>query len=219
MSFNVPQPINQPLHAFRRAAGFTFVELMITLILGIILVAIAVPQFTIFIQTQKSVSVMNDLEDDLQFARSEGMKEGQFVSLCPSTNGTGCTAGTWDCGWIVYSNPGFSAAAPAFVAGTSILLRVRQGLSTTSNCAGSSAPIYSIVSTPVPTSSVVTYNRDGFAVNLLASSPSGLLFTLHTSPTVVLGATRCLWMDILGRQYIQIANQTAASGQVGNSCT
>ena len=199
-----------------RGGGFTSLELMITMVIAVILIAVAVPQYTQFVQTQKAVSVINNLEDDLQYARSEAMKEGQFVSMCVSSSGTGCTTETWDCGWITYSNPAF-LTTPAFATGVSTLLRVGRG-AVNSNCGGgSSAPSYTIATSPAST--IVTYNRDGFAMGLLTSAPSGQLFTLQSSPTEVTAATRCLWMDVLGRQYIQTAGQTAATGQTGNSCT
>lgn len=185
-------------------SGFTFVELMITLAIAIILVAIAVPQYTSFVKTQQSVSEINNLLDDMRYARTEALKEGQFVSLCVSSNGTGCTTGGWQAGWIIYANPGFTVAAPSFVAGTSILLRVQSGF-TDSNTIASN-----------PASTNITYNRDGFAVGV--SPTTGQLFTLHNTPAVT-AATRCLWVDVLGHQYIQTSGQAAVTGQGANLCS
>ena len=184
--------------------GFTFVELMVTLVIAILLTAIAVPQYTNFVKTQQSVAEINNLLNDMRYARSEALKEGQFVSLCVSSNGTGCTPGVWNTGWIIYANPGFTVAAPGFVTGTSVLLRVQTGFTNSDT----------ITSTPATTN--ITYNRDGFGVGL--SPTTGELFTLHNTPAVT-AATRCLWLDVLGHQYIQTAAQAAATGQGANLCS
>lgn len=208
MSFKVPRSISKHYRSFGRADGFTFVEVMVILVIGIILVKTAVPLYSSFILTQQSVSEANNLFNDLQYTRSEAVREGQFVSMCVSSNGTSCTGGTWDSGWIIYSNPSFTAAAPNYVSGTSILLRVYQG---------SANPLTSV--TTNPTRTVVTYNRNGFAVGLNATTaPVGLLFTISNTPTTLTAATRCLWLDVLGRQYIQKSGQTAATGQGTNIC-
>ena len=183
--------------------GFTFVELMVTLAIAITLLTIAIPQYTSFIKAQQSVSEINNLLNDMRYARSEALKEGQYVSLCVSSNGTGCTTGAWNTGWMIYANPGYTAAAPGFVTGTSVLLRIQPGFTVSDT----------IASSPAVTN--ITYNRDGFGVGL--SPTTGELFTLHNTPTVT-AATRCLWVDVLGHQYIQNAGQAAATGQGSNLC-
>lgn len=198
----VRRPLCRPVGPYCQG-GFTFVELMVTLVIAIILAAIAVPQYTSFVKTQQSVSEINNLLSDMRYARSEALKEGQFVSLCVSSNGTGCTTGGWNNGWIIYANPGFTAVAPGFVAGTSVLLRVQTGFTDNDT----------ITSSPATTN--ITYNRDGFGVGL--SPTVGELFTLHTTPSVTT-ATRCLWLDVLGHQVIQTAGQAAATGQGANLC-
>jgi type IV fimbrial biogenesis protein FimT len=176
---------------------------MITLVIAILLAAVALPEYTQFIQTQQSVSEINNLLDDFQFARSEALKEGQYVSICVSSTGTSCTVGAWNTGWMVYSNPGFTAAAPNYVAGTSTVLRVQKGLTTSDTLTAS------------PADTVVTYNRDGFAMGV--NTTTGQLFTLHNNP-VLNAASRCMWLDVLGHQVIEVYNQSNPTGQTGNPC-
>ena len=62
---------------------------------------------------------------DLRYARTEAINRGQLVSLCPSSDGSKCTAdGTaWDAGWLVYTYPAGAASANAAYAAGNILLR------------------------------------------------------------------------------------------------
>lgn len=196
MSFNAMN--SRPFHFLpeRWENGFTLVELMVTLAIGTILLMIAVPQFTSAIQTQQSNAETTNLMNDLQFARSEAIKEGQNVTICASSNGTSCSGTTWNSGWIIFSN--ISNASPAaFKAGTDVLLRVQTPFTTKDSLASS------------PATNSVTYNRDGFGTNF--SNATGQLFTLHNSPTNN-GATRCVWIDPIGRQQVIKYGATPAAG-------
>jgi type IV fimbrial biogenesis protein FimT len=81
------------------------IELVITLTIGAILVAIGVPSMSTFIQDQRLTSQANSLVLSLNFARSEAIKRdlAAGVQMCASSNGTTCTGGSghWEAGWIV----------------------------------------------------------------------------------------------------------------------
>jgi len=83
--------------------GITLVEtLVVVSILGI-LAAIAVPSFQSTIESNRRQAFANQLFEDLAFARSEAIKRGVRVVVCPSTDGTRCTAGIdWQVGWMVF---------------------------------------------------------------------------------------------------------------------
>jgi type IV fimbrial biogenesis protein FimT len=194
--------INLPDRA--NARGFTLIEVLITVAIASALMALGVPQFTQALKTQQSNSEMVNLQNDMLFARTEAVKEGQYVSICVANSTmSGCGTGTWNSGWIIYANPGGSATA-TYSSGTDVILRKQPAFTTTDTIATN------------PTTTLVTFNRDGFGMNLSAST--GLLFTLHNSPTVS-AATRCLWLNTLGNTVIQKAGTTAASGQGTNLCT
>jgi type IV fimbrial biogenesis protein FimT len=82
------------------SAGFTLVELMITLLVGAILLGIAVPSFRNFVQDSRLTTESNSLVYSLNLARSEAVKSDGSVEVCASTNGTSC-GGLWASGWIV----------------------------------------------------------------------------------------------------------------------
>lgn len=81
--------------------GFTLVELMVTVaVLGIVL-TIAVPNFRAFILGGRMTGYTNDLLSDLAYARSEAVKRAANVTVCASSDGTTCTGGDWQGGWVV----------------------------------------------------------------------------------------------------------------------
>ena len=87
----------------RRMAGFTVVELMITLVIGAILLAIAVPNFTSMVQASRAQSMADDFASALNFTRTESLKLGAPVTICASSNGSSCT-GAWNEGWIIFQD-------------------------------------------------------------------------------------------------------------------
>ncbi len=95
-----------PLSSFYRLlprAGFTLVEVMITMALVSIVLSLGVPQLHGLIQESRVVSGVNDWVRDANVARSEAVKRGGRVTLCTSSDGTTCgTTGDWASGWIAF---------------------------------------------------------------------------------------------------------------------
>lgn len=70
----------------RGTTGFTMIELMITVSILAILLALAVPDFQRFIQRARIDRESMDLQGFLMQARSESIKRGQNVWISSSTN-------------------------------------------------------------------------------------------------------------------------------------
>jgi type IV fimbrial biogenesis protein FimT len=85
--------------------GFTLIELMITLAVFAVLLAVMVPSYNDMTLGSKLRSQANDLVAGAVLARSEAIKRNQSVTLCASSDGATCT-GTWANGWIVTSSGG-----------------------------------------------------------------------------------------------------------------
>jgi type IV fimbrial biogenesis protein FimT len=110
-----PQPLPRCTgrQAVANSRGFTLVELMIALALAAILLASAAPNWGAFLATaeirDRSVALMRALG----VARSEAIKRGTRVDLCPSADRLRCAvSATWETGWLMFVNEG-NAAQPA----------------------------------------------------------------------------------------------------------
>jgi type IV fimbrial biogenesis protein FimT len=97
----------------QRPAGFTLVELLVTVVVFAILLGLAVPAFRSFMQNDQQWVQTNNLVLALNTARSEAIKQDITlgVSVCSSTDGATCTGTPWNQGWIVL--PGVNSFNPA----------------------------------------------------------------------------------------------------------
>lgn len=101
---------------WRRSAGLSLVELMVTIFVLAILMVIALPRFRDTMMRNSVANSINSLAADMQFARGQAASQHRFVSICRSTTGTSCAEATsspfdYDAGWIVYSYDVSSAGA------------------------------------------------------------------------------------------------------------
>ena len=77
-------------------AGFTLIELMVTIAIAAILLGIAIPSFTDTIASNRLTTSANELVTALNLARSESVKRGVRTTLCKSTDGSSCvTTDDW----------------------------------------------------------------------------------------------------------------------------
>ncbi|MHB8814987.1 MAG: GspH/FimT family pseudopilin [Steroidobacteraceae bacterium] len=163
-----------------RQEGFTLLELVITMSIVAILLAIAIPSYKYVTTANRMSGEINGALGDMQFARTEAIKEGQAVSVCVSTDGATCAiSDQWSSGWIVYSGSG---AQPA---NQSAVLRVQAAFPAGVN-ADSLLPA-------TGNTSAIQFNQEGFAVGL----PGSVVLQLH-DPTDNSTYTRCLQVTIVG---------------------
>jgi type IV fimbrial biogenesis protein FimT len=79
---------NRPFVRFEGEKGFTLVELIVTVVVAAILLTLAAPNLSSFIQRDRLGTQANDLLADLAFARSEAIKRGAAVIVCKTTDPT-----------------------------------------------------------------------------------------------------------------------------------
>lgn len=110
--------------------GFTLFELIITITIAAILMALALPAMRSFVLDQRLTTQANDFIADLNYARSEAVRRGTSVTICrqggtitsPSCN----SAAPWGGGRIVFVD-GVGNGNGTIDAGDTIL-RVRESL-------------------------------------------------------------------------------------------
>jgi type IV fimbrial biogenesis protein FimT len=139
------------------ARGMTIIELMLTLSVVGILMAIALPSFTSVIQNNRIRGQSSDLMANLAIARAEAAKRGIRVTICTSTtyNSTppSCTGGgatAWNLGYIIFSDVSGNGAFNAGAGDT--LIAVAEPLSggntlTSANFTGTGAATSGFVAT------------------------------------------------------------------------
>jgi type IV fimbrial biogenesis protein FimT len=89
----------------RQPAGLTLPELLITLAVVSTLTIAAADGLPRLIQSNRMVTEVNGFVTALQLARSQAVKHGQRVVLCPSADGEYCTdSSQWKQGWILFAS-------------------------------------------------------------------------------------------------------------------
>ena len=161
-------------------AGFTMLELLMTIAIAAILAMIGIPSFRYVTNSNRIAGEVNGLLGDLQFARAEAIKEGQNVTVCVSALGASCDGTTtWQSGWIVYSNStGTTIPLPASI------LRIQSTFTATDTFLASNGV------------SSITFNREGYAVGIA----NGTLVTLHDF-TATTAWTRCVSVNLNGMSF------------------
>ena len=87
-----------------RQRGLTLVELMVTLAVAIVLLAVGMPLFTGVAGSNRATTQANSLVAALKLARSEAVKRADVVTVCAG-DGSACGgAGDWANGWFVHSD-------------------------------------------------------------------------------------------------------------------
>ncbi len=82
-----------------RQLGFTTMELLTTVVLAGILMAMAVPSFNRMVAGNRLVDHTNDLVGALSFGRSEAIRRNRNMTLCRTATATSTTCATADANW------------------------------------------------------------------------------------------------------------------------
>ena len=156
--------------------GFTLVELMVTVAVAIIMLAVAVPGFNDITRSNKLTTHVNTFVLALRLARNEGIKSSG-ATLCASNNQTSCAGGDWTKGWILFSDFDLDGAVDA----GEPIIRVNEAMPTT-------------FTLPTVSATTVTYAGTGF----LNSAGASLTVTFCGGRTGT-GAGRTVTVSRTGR--------------------
>jgi len=126
-------------------SGFTLIELMIVVTIIVILMVIGIPSYQNMITSNNIAAESNALLGDLQYARSQAIKQGLPVRVCTAdTSGSApytCSGlSSWSGGWVTYTNN-----PPTNTVANSVL-RVQQPWTSTDTMTSTSAKVLSSVS-------------------------------------------------------------------------
>ena len=85
-----------------RQLGVTLLELLVAIAVAAILIGIAVPALTLFVQNSRENTEADSLITSLEYARSEAVKRDADVTVCASADGSTCSqSSNWATGWVV----------------------------------------------------------------------------------------------------------------------
>lgn len=105
--------------------GLTLVELIVTLAIAGILMALALPSFQGTLRSNRVAGSTNQFIASVVLARSEAIKNTRGAGLCASADGSTCQAGSnWTGGWLVWADVNGNGT---FQPGTDTVLRFLQG--------------------------------------------------------------------------------------------
>lgn len=169
--------------------GVTLVELLVVITIVGILMSIGVPSYR-YVTTANRVSAeINTLLGDMQYARSEAARQGRYMTVCVAqstspSNPSCATSGTdtWQNGWIIFGDINSDGTVDT----GDPVMRIQNAFTTSDTLVSS------------PATSLVTFNRDGFAH--LGNATTRL--TLHDSTDNHLYA-RCLDITQAGMMTTQ----------------
>lgn len=181
------------------AAGVTLVELMIVIVIGAILLALAVPDFTDLVRNQGVRSTTSDLVGEFAYARAEAIRYSRRVVVARAGTAACAPAGTeWQQGWCIYvddnGNGAFDAGEP--------VLRVNQG-----RPAGQQPRLCTLVA---DFATRVIFRPDGrVARNAVSVTPNDGFVITNSSGGAASTRTRLLLFGLTGRVTVVVQDFVA----------
>lgn len=193
-----------------KQAGFTLVELVITITIFTILLALAIPSFQGLIASTRVSTSTNDFLAALAQARSEAIRRGQRVTLCMSANGAQCTnAGSWEQGWIIFTD-GIPTGLPNAAAPNA---QVDNGETIISVAPAAATNI--LIQGQVAVSQYVSFASNGQSRTVAGIPQTGTIEVCTTSPSVA-DASRA--RDLLLNASGQVVMQSPTLNAIPVNC-
>ena len=155
----------------RTCAGFTALEMLITMLVLAVILVIAVPSFQQMIRNQGIKTASFDLFSALEYTRSEAIKRpGNIVTLCAGDSTA--NDGAWAKGWRLVISPCSSDPLRTWTTASSLIISDKAGGATS-----------------------ITFGKDGHVMSP-ATAPK-LQMDPAVSPAGV--SSRCVQISLAGR--------------------
>ncbi|WP_423357039.1 GspH/FimT family pseudopilin [Pseudomonas citronellolis] len=168
----------------QKMAGFTLVELMVTIAVLAILISIAAPSMGDFITRQRIASQTTDLLSTLATARAEATKRNANMVVIPASNGSN----GWTSGWC------FGPASIANCQDASVIQHydAMSGVEISSD--------YQL------SANKLTFRRDGSLLSGLSARP----FKINAPSSSSVTDARCIDINAVGRATVRaVARSTS----------
>ena len=128
-------------------AGFTLIELIISITILTILLMLTLPAFQTMLMNNRVLAATDSLANALNYARNAAVTQNIDVVVCPfSAPGSTTCGNSWQNGWMVVTQP---------VGSNPVLLEA--------NTTGANAPVLSTVPVSGVSASSVTFDARGIA--------------------------------------------------------
>lgn len=201
-------------------AGFTIIELMITLAVAAVLATIAAPNMRDFIRNGRLTSEANDLLRSLQQARAQAIKQQTNVAVCFTANPTAttptCSFGAGS-GWIVFqdSNANWDHDAAEPILSTHVF--------NSSVTTGITTAFSSVVTIVSDNGAIMSYAASGFGNPAGAQTPMRNVVICDSRGNQAVGAinstARAVLITSTGRARVTRVKSdiTAATTTIGTS--
>ena len=88
----------------KKEFGFTLIELMVTVVVAMILVAVGAPALNSLYEGSRSDSGIRKIQQSLMFARSQAVSYGSRVTVCPMVSNA--CSGHWIDGFTIFIDNG-----------------------------------------------------------------------------------------------------------------
>lgn len=85
-----------------KQSGFTIVELMVTLLIAAIVLALATPSFRTSIQNSRIKSKVNSFSAAITYAQNEARKSLNNTFICGTSDRVNCNSSDFSDGWLVF---------------------------------------------------------------------------------------------------------------------
>lgn len=155
---------NYRMHSAGTQRGFTVVELMITVLVAAILIAVALPSFRGTIINSNVTQTANALLHDLNTARSEAVRRGTLVAVISNSG-----SNNWSSGWYIETDGRYAADGTFTGAAPDVILGRNSGVNTANNYSVTAAVQVAGGAGIAPTVGKVIFNSQGNLIPLAQS--------------------------------------------------
>ncbi len=178
----------------RRQHGFTLIELMMTIAIATILLALGLPSMGSLVSSSESRAARQELWTALNVARAGAVTSRRRHVICPSTDHANCSGGLrWDHGWIVFLDNNENGVRDGNDALVSVGNAVRQGVVIASTVGRDRVGFRTDGSSAGNNATFTICDRRGTsnATSLVVSNPGRIR---SGTPTSTSAAQTCAWV-------------------------